>query len=529
LENKYKFLVLYLSDISAAKLSLGSSMEKSNVKRGDDVYLECGVEANPRPHKVVWEKDGEPIQQDIPGGIILSNLSLVIQHISHSLSGSYRCKAYNTEGSAVSNTLPLTIQYEPVCKEGQEGRYLVPLNTRVDIPCEVMSHPAKDLVFHWVFNTSKEIIDIQQSDIRRVNDSGSVVTYIPRTKHDYGSLLCWAENSVGKQAQPCAFQLLPATIPDTVGNCRVQNVGMTQLEVSCQAGADGGLKQIFLLEVINRETGLVLSNQTSDIPVFTVTGVEPGEVLNMSIASYNSVGYSDKVYIQYGHTIHRPVDQAQTGTLRTQLIITPILGALIGVGAALGLVTLSIVLVMCCKKKTSNHGDMTGGEKDALAPDIIPSITGSKDDESGFEHYKQKNFSTLNNRSKGLLSNEETRHKNVFIVDPPSSCCGVGSCTTPTSVGPYNTLHPRLPHRDIHYSPISHSNCPYSHCNTIMPKRLHYSPPSHCDMLERGVSECGADMPLLASYGTLLPSSDLTQSDTDTSLLSSERDRESEV
>ena len=57
MKNKYKFLVLYLSDISAAKLSLGSSMEKSNVKRGDDVYLECGVEANPRPHKVVWEKD----------------------------------------------------------------------------------------------------------------------------------------------------------------------------------------------------------------------------------------------------------------------------------------------------------------------------------------------------------------------------------------------------------------------------------------------------------------------------------------
>ena len=81
---------------------------------------------------------GEPIQQDIPGGIILSNLSLVIQHISHSLSGSYRCKAYNTEGFAVSNTLPLTIQCkyrrviyvysidhitdEPVCKEGQVER-----------------------------------------------------------------------------------------------------------------------------------------------------------------------------------------------------------------------------------------------------------------------------------------------------------------------------------------------------------------------------------------------------------------------
>ena len=50
-------LICLLSDISAAKLSLGSSMEISHVKRGDDIYLECGVQANPRPHKVIWEKD----------------------------------------------------------------------------------------------------------------------------------------------------------------------------------------------------------------------------------------------------------------------------------------------------------------------------------------------------------------------------------------------------------------------------------------------------------------------------------------
>ena len=27
------------------------------VKRGDDVYLECSVSANPRPHRVLWTKD----------------------------------------------------------------------------------------------------------------------------------------------------------------------------------------------------------------------------------------------------------------------------------------------------------------------------------------------------------------------------------------------------------------------------------------------------------------------------------------
>ena len=47
-------LISSLPDISGARLSLGYI---SDVKRGEDVYLECGVQASPRPHKVVWRKD----------------------------------------------------------------------------------------------------------------------------------------------------------------------------------------------------------------------------------------------------------------------------------------------------------------------------------------------------------------------------------------------------------------------------------------------------------------------------------------
>ena len=50
------------------------------------------------------------MKQDLSGGIIFSNLSLVIQNISHTMSGNYTCRASNTEGSAVSNILPLIVQ-----------------------------------------------------------------------------------------------------------------------------------------------------------------------------------------------------------------------------------------------------------------------------------------------------------------------------------------------------------------------------------------------------------------------------------
>ena len=153
----------------------------------------------------------------------------------------------------------------------------------------------------------------------------------------------------------------------------MQNVGIRELEVSCLAGSDGGESQIFLLEIISSG-----HNYTSDIPVFRVTGLLPGVVYNISIYSYNSVGHSDKVNIQ-ASTIQEPIDQAHTGTiLDTELKITPLLGALIGVGAALGLVTLSIVLVMCCRGKASTHSVVSIKEKDTLAPDIIPSYAGQR-------------------------------------------------------------------------------------------------------------------------------------------------------
>ena len=115
-----------------------------------------------------------------------------------------------------------------------------------EIGCEVVANPGTDLSFHWMFNTSQEMIDIQQAQIRH-NGSHSWVDYVPRTPHDYGSLLCWGENSVGVQIQPCVIQLLPATPPSPVHSCE-----LVHTLLACIPGDDGGARQIFLME--NRET-----------------------------------------------------------------------------------------------------------------------------------------------------------------------------------------------------------------------------------------------------------------------------------
>ena len=124
-----------------------------------------------------------------------------------------------------------------------------------------MSDPDNDLTFHWLFNTSQEIIDIQQSQTR-MNGTRSIVDYIPRTEMDYGSLLCWAENSVGKQTEPCVFQLFPAKKPGSVTTCSVSDIGISSLHIKCIDGNDGGIDQLFSLEMLSHFViGLSLTSE----------------------------------------------------------------------------------------------------------------------------------------------------------------------------------------------------------------------------------------------------------------------------
>lgn len=37
--------------------------------------------------------------------------------------------------------------------------------------------------------------------------SSNLLTYTPHGSHEFGTLLCWAENDVGRQSDPCVFQV----------------------------------------------------------------------------------------------------------------------------------------------------------------------------------------------------------------------------------------------------------------------------------------------------------------------------------
>ncbi len=59
------------------------------------------------------------------------------------------------------------------------------------------------------------------------------------TEADYGTALCWAENAVGRQEEPCEFRIVRESEPDGVSNCRATNV-TGEVRIGYLGNAHGG-------------------------------------------------------------------------------------------------------------------------------------------------------------------------------------------------------------------------------------------------------------------------------------------------
>ncbi|KAG0414653.1 hypothetical protein HPB47_008196, partial [Ixodes persulcatus] len=144
----------------------------------------------------------------------------------------------------------------PVCRGGQKQAYGVARDETAKVSCELDADPA-DVVFQWRFNNSFEERHLAAMSL----DEGlrSVASYIPRSRADYGSLLCWGKNSVGVQLKPCVFSIQAAGPPEPLSNCNVLNATADSLQIACDSGYDGGLEQTFHLERGARHLALLSS------------------------------------------------------------------------------------------------------------------------------------------------------------------------------------------------------------------------------------------------------------------------------
>ncbi|KAL1373645.1 hypothetical protein pipiens_018544 [Culex pipiens pipiens] len=124
------------------------------------------------------------------------------------------------------------------------------LDETVPVPCHVAADPL-DVSFDWNFSNSGERFEVTSGQFNLLQDfhsSSSVASdsglgggmaplydamdensetiyellYTPKSERDYGTLACWGKNSIGKQLEPCLFQVVPAAKPSPLRNCTLR-------------------------------------------------------------------------------------------------------------------------------------------------------------------------------------------------------------------------------------------------------------------------------------------------------------------
>ncbi|XP_071746099.1 protein turtle [Lepeophtheirus salmonis] len=256
-------------------LTLGKSLDLEMISEGNDVYMECNIKSNPLVYKINWYHNGRRLSDYSKKGLHIASggKNLVIQGVKRAHRGNYTCVGYNIEGSEASDPITLNIRYKPECVISQIKVLGIVQHQESKILCEFSSYPGV-LSYRWSFNDSEgSLRSLKSSEASSFNASFSSLTYNANSAKDYGYLLCFATNLEGEGPQPCIFKLIPAGPPEAPIDCDVRNHTRTGLGVICQKGFDGGLYQVFHLEVTDRGSGDLLQNMTHTEPNFNIRGV----------------------------------------------------------------------------------------------------------------------------------------------------------------------------------------------------------------------------------------------------------------
>ncbi|KAJ8673522.1 hypothetical protein QAD02_004784 [Eretmocerus hayati] len=381
-------LKLDVDYVPMVNLSFGSNVNPKDIEEGNDVYFDCKVDANPAAYKVVWKHNGIVLQNNPTMGKIVQQTSLALQKVSKSQAGNYTCIASNVEGDGYSNSVQMNIMYKPLCLPGQKNVYGVAKGEEAQIACRVEAYP-EPTVFRWAFNNTEGVVEMPEERFKNsTHGSLSVLAYKPKIESEYGTLLCWADNFVGAQINACVFHVIAAGKPEPPYNCTLINQTTQSLSVECTPGFDGGQTQHFQLEVYDQITGQLRANVSArDNAVFSVHNLEPGRILRMAVYAVNARGRSEPSLLE-GFTLKVAEKQTVrvlfTGT-HVPFEITPILGILISVIAALLLCTVSILLALKVRsdrraqrpgdlplKKSSAPSSEDLYDPDDRNPDVIP-------------------------------------------------------------------------------------------------------------------------------------------------------------
>jgi len=423
-------------------LRLGQNLKQDKIKEGDDVYFDCEIQANPRVHEIVWKHNGEILGRN-SAGLIMNEGNLIIQQVSKDSAGLYSCHASNSEGAGNSNVVSLVVQYAPVCvSQGQAVGAAKGEEARV--VCQVDANPAPTH-FKWQFNTSTELRPLPSSDVFTDADM-SVAAYIPMTELDYGSLLCFGFNPLGRQLQPCVFTILPAGKPDAVTNCSVDNRTITAVLISCQPGYDGGMAQQFVLEILPSPAfpSLDIHNTIESLhyPQFKIENLPSGSEFKVNVFARNEKGISDKTEVRFW-TMRVATEIGEKRVAHSQskeqdgmvpLKVTPLVWIFMAIISVLVLLIILIGLILrarCSQSKRQKAKFVRAGSQQGTVikegrecggshPDLIPEMGLTLSCPEGSQGEEKSDTVWLLNRRSVCVPTDPTEKHSSFALSPSS-------------------------------------------------------------------------------------------------------------
>ncbi|XP_042865650.1 synaptogenesis protein syg-2-like isoform X2 [Penaeus japonicus] len=336
------------------------------VKEGENVTLWCRVKAYPKVKQITWYHKGIQVRHNLEEGIKVGRQKLMMIGIERHRAGMYSCRGTNAVGDGQSEPSILDVKYAPVCSFNSSEKVGIARNDQVMVQCRVDASPGH-VTFKWYLRTNTKLINIP-TEWFTVQDRTSSLNYNVTGIYAYGDILCYASNELGEQAKPCSYTLVPAGRPEPPRDCTASNHTADTFHVACFPGYDGGLEQEFVVLAFDDKNERLIRNETvKGAPVFTLEDLPPESDYLVKVYAQNIKGKSTE-QVLHGFTL--PSAQPGTAVPATHIFpITPILGVLIGVVAALVLVAVVVVVVMKLRGDTRTiKGRPEGGLKGPHSP-----------------------------------------------------------------------------------------------------------------------------------------------------------------
>ncbi|CAL4127588.1 unnamed protein product [Meganyctiphanes norvegica] len=375
MQDTIKLNVTYRPEV---EIRMGVTPEGHVVKEGTDFILTCHVDANPQPNGIVFTHEGRTLRQEVSSGVMISGSHLAISKVTRDQAGAYGCRATNQQGTGESKPLNITVLFAPVCADSRDV-WADPGN-QVTATCRVIASPPVES-FSWVWRTSSYSHRVSSTQVEKMGLSSTVTFSVPRDniteagpKQLLGSLQCWAQNNVGRQAEPCTVAVRRPAPPAAPVNCTLKEIGRKEVLVSCAPGDESSMPQTYRLQILEQSTRKIYINETSSVPRFQVRGLTAGKEYMVYVSSHTP----------YGRSPYRLVEAftfktAENRKENEEAMEWETIAMFAGAGAGAVLVILVLVCVVRLKmNKSSEHkcsrrtdSEETTKEKDIVGPKVV--------------------------------------------------------------------------------------------------------------------------------------------------------------